>query len=787
MNEQSSKYQNSLLKQEKNTTIGKKSFEDEFSLDEIIKVSKRRKKLIIFVGLAVTGLITANSIATRIFNPTYQGTFSLLINDPLTSNKDSLDLNNSALESIARNTTQNDIPTLKILLKSPTLLDDLAKKYSIPYEKLQKMIYIDNILLDRRRADGILKVNIRINNKKEGLNILNDLSKLYLEAALKQKQRKISDGLKFLNSQAPSIQRRNRELENQLEEFRKKYSLIEPLITGEALKEQEMEIDKAILSLESNKSSLLDVRQEIIDGKLTAKSFKQIINSSENNSGEVGLEFVDIDQGLLSTLVELENELAQASTKYTKNSKIIEGLKKRVEEIKPFFIKNQLEAVETAIDLASSQIERKKELKEIVKNKFSKNPSLIKEYNNLQLRLENSYQNLNNLLEARELFQLRMAQATFPWRIIAEPKMFEKPVKPSISRNILLGIFLGIFTGIVLAIIRDRFDYVFHSSEEVKEDLGLPILANIPYIDKFKDIRNEIDSSMESFSKEQSDESGESIYQRFFYQESLRTLFTSLRFIGGEKKLKVISITSSVPREGKSLINLLFAKTLSDLGQKVLMIDGDMRKPTLHKRLQMNNLKGLSNYLSNPDVSFESIVKTYKGFKNIDLVTSGPIPPDSTRLIGSDRMKQLLNNLVKDIKYDYVLLDLPPILGLSDVQLVAKNIDGIMLITSISYVNRNLPNESIDSLKLSGGNILGIISNNIKEPKAGEGISGSQLKNTYYEYINNPDINLEIENKDISSFSSNKFLKILNSNLFLNSLFLKIKNVNDKFFNWIDN
>ena len=787
MNEQSSKYQNSLLNQEKNTTIGKKSFEDEFSLDEIIKVSKRRKKLIIFVGLAVTGLITANSIATRIFNPTYQGTFSLLINDPLTSNKDSLDLNNSALESIARNTTQNDVPTLKILLKSPTLLDDLAKKYSIPYEKLQKMIYIDNILLDRRRADGILKVNIRINNKKEGLNILNDLSKLYLEAALKQKQRKISDGLKFLNSQAPSIQRRNRELENQLEEFRKKYSLIEPLITGEALKEQEMEIDKAILSLESNKSGLLDVRQEIIDGKLTAKSFKQIINSSENNSSEVGLEFVDIDQGLLSTLVELENELAQASTKYTKNSKIIEGLKKRVEEIKPFFIKNQLEAVETAIDLASSQIERKKELKEIVKNKFSKNPSLIKEYNNLQLRLENSYQNLNNLLEARELFQLRMAQATFPWRIIAEPKMFEKPVKPSIPRNILLGIFLGIFTGIVLAIIRDRFDYVFHSSEEVKEDLGLPILANIPYIDKFKDIRNEIDSSMESFSKEQSDESGESIYQRFFYQESLRTLFTSLRFIGGEKKLKVISITSSVPKEGKSLINLLFAKTLSDLGQKVLLIDGDMRKPTLHKRLQMNNLKGLSNYLSNPDVSFESIVKTYKGFKNIDLVTSGPIPPDSTRLIGSDRMKKLLNNLVKDIKYDYVLLDLPPILGLSDVQLVAKNIDGIMLITSISYVNRNLPNESIDSLKLSGGNILGIISNNIKKPKAGEGISGSQLKNTYYEYINNPDINLEIENKDISSFSSNKFFKILNSNLFLNSLFLKIKNVNDKFFNWIDN
>ena len=161
----------------------KDSLDSEFSLDEIIKVSKRRKKLLILASLTISGFITFNSIITRIFNPTYQGTFSLLINDPL-SNEENLTEDNAILLNIARNTTSNDIPTLITLLKSPSLLNDIGEKYSISYRDLNKMIFIENIIIDRRRADGILKVNIKINNKKKGLNILNDISTKYLEAAL---------------------------------------------------------------------------------------------------------------------------------------------------------------------------------------------------------------------------------------------------------------------------------------------------------------------------------------------------------------------------------------------------------------------------------------------------------------------------------------------------------------------------------------------------------------------------------------------------------------------------
>ena len=195
----------------------KDSLDSEFSLDEIIKVSKRRKKLLILASLTISGFITFNSIITRIFNPTYQGTFSLLINDPL-SYEENLSADNAMLLNIARNTTSNDIPTLITLLKSPSLLNDIGEKYSISYKDLNKMIFIENIIIDRRRADGILKVNIKINNKKKGLNILNDISTKYLEAALIQKQTKISDGLEFLNKQVPAVQRKTLEIEEELEE-----------------------------------------------------------------------------------------------------------------------------------------------------------------------------------------------------------------------------------------------------------------------------------------------------------------------------------------------------------------------------------------------------------------------------------------------------------------------------------------------------------------------------------------------------------------------------------------
>ena len=232
-------------------------------------------------------------------------------------------------------------------------------------------------------------------------------------------------------------------------------------------------------------------------------------------------------------------------------------------------------------------------------SQFLQQPGLIKQYEALQQRLEIAKQNLAGLVSAREKFQLEIAQRTVPWRVIAEPTINPDPIKPSVPRNLALGTVLGLVAGAAAGLLRDRMDHVFHHAGEVKDDLGLPLLGHIPHVEFFKGVREdkrfllqELDKSVTA--DDDADAAKQRRYQRFFYQEAFRNLFTSIRFLNSDQPLRSIALTSSSPAEGKSLIIVLLAKTLSEMGQRVLLIDADLRKPQMHIRLGLNNLTGLT-------------------------------------------------------------------------------------------------------------------------------------------------------------------------------------------------
>ena len=173
--------------------------------------------------------------------------------------------------------------------------------------------------------------------------------------------------------------------------------------------------------------------------------------------------------------------------------------------------------------------------------------------------------------------------------------------------------------------------------------------------------------------------------------------------------MKSIVLTSSLPAEGKSLINILFAKTLSDLGEKVLLIDADLRKPTLHTKLGINNLKGLSNLLTNKELSTSKVIQKIPGNKNWSVLTAGIKPPDPTRLLSSKRLKDLINEL--EDEFDLVLFDTPPVSHMSDAILVSKNTSGIILLVTLFATDRKIPLDSLNRIKSSNSPILGFVSN----------------------------------------------------------------------------
>ena len=560
----------------------------------------------------------------------------------------------------------------------------------------------------------------------EDKQLLDDLSSTYLQAALQQRQQRLSDGLNFLNKQAPALEAKTEEIQSEVSDFRQRHSLLEPTTEGGALKQREAAIAAQVLDLEAGRNRLLRVRQEIANGTLTARGFQEAIGGLGNGTtagGNVqGLTISDVDQSLLQQLLKVETELAEARAKYNPDSSMVRGLEARLNQLQPLLRKNQLEAVDAALNLNAGRLETAKAQETSLNNQFLKQPALIKQYEALQTRLKIAQENLTGLVTARENFQLEIAQRSVPWRVIDPPEINPNPIKPSIPRNLALGAVLGLVAGAAAGLLRDRMDHVFHHAGEVKMDLGLPLLGHIPHVDLFKGVREdkedkrfllqELDSNYPSEVNQNTEQKAK--YQRFFYQEAFRNLFTSIRFLNSDQPLRSIAITSSLPAEGKSLVNVLLAKTLSEMGQKVLLIDADLRKPQLHKRLGLNNLRGLTNVLTDDSNSWRSALQPVEGYENWSVITAGRRPPDPTRLLSSNRLHQLVEDLENSGEFDLILFDTPPVLGLADAALVAEHCDGLVLMVSLDRVDRSLPKEAVARILSSGAPLLGVVTNCIK-------------------------------------------------------------------------
>lgn len=765
---------------------------DNVSPEKFFNTILRRKKIIFSSFLILFTLTSFITITRRIVFPTFQGSFSLLIDDPLSdsSNKSALPSSNTVFDDLVQNTTKNDITTLIELLKSRLVLVPLAEKYSIKIIPFTKMIDIrsggDN---KRSIAKGILKISVEGNNKKKTLQITKDLSKAYQEVAIEQRQQKLSDGLKFLNKQAPVLESKTIKIQKQLADFREKNKLIEPSREGESLKKREFEIKNQILVLESELNRLSKVKEKINEGELSARGFKFVIGNDNKPIANEGLSISDSDQELLELINSLESELALARSKFKPSSTMVIGLEAKLENLLPILKKNQIEALDSAMSLTQGRIKNNLEQLAVLQDKFKNKPRLISEYETLVQNLKIARKNFIGLVDAREKIKLEIAQNSYPWKIISPPELLPYPLSPQMLKSFALGILFSSFFSVIIGFVRERLDYVFHNAEEVIDSLNKPLLAQIPYVEFFKGVRenkrfliSELDNVVaEKNSKEEND----LIKERFFYQESFRNLSTSLKFASSDKKIKSIVITSSIPSEGKSLISILLAKTLSEIGQKILLIDCDLRKPQLHHRLGLNNLRGFSNLLVDKKLKISDVINKVENYENWQVITSGIKPPDPTKLLNSQRVESIINEFVESENYDLVIFDSTPVLGLSDSLLISQYCDGLVLIVGLDKVNKKLPKEALNIIKRNNSNLLGVVTNSFKKP---ERISSSYAYQ-YNDYFDSyADIDPEKENKE----TLNKFEILLIKRLKLNYENYKSYKTGfisrfSKFMNWLDN
>lgn len=195
--------------------------------------------------------------------------------------------------------------------------------------------------------------------------------------------------------------------------------------------------------------------------------------------------------------------------------------------------------------------------------------------------------------------------------------------------------------------------------------------------------------------------------------ESYRVLRTNIQFSNIDRQLQVIMITSVGPSEGKSTTVSNLAIVYAQSGKRVAIIDCDMRRPMMHHTFMLTNRWGLSSVLSHQCEIQDVIQKS--GIPNLSIVTSGPIPPNPSEMLGSERMTAVLEQLKQD--YDFILLDTPPVLAVTDAQIAATQSDGTILVVHSGKAKRSAALKAVANLQHVNAKLLGVVLNNVSRKK----------------------------------------------------------------------
>lgn len=296
--------------------------------------------------------------------------------------------------------------------------------------------------------------------------------------------------------------------------------------------------------------------------------------------------------------------------------------------------------------------------------------------------------------------------------VVNPPALPTYPVTPKTEQNVAIGLVLGLLVGVGLVLLINTLDRRIKSKEQLEGLTGKPVVGSIP------------------FRKAEDKEKGAEHIVPFREghspaAESFRRLRTNLQFLNVDKPPRVFVLTSSVAMEGKSETAINLSLALAESGNRVLLIEADLRRPLVVNYMSMPDKVGLTNILSG-QASFEDVVQQTR-HEGVDLLACGPLPPNPSELLASEMARHLIEELRS--KYDYVIIDSPPLLPVTDGSLLARITDGALLVVRSHRTTGDQVAQALDNLHKADATLLGLVSVANKPAKKG---SGAYYDSYYY-------------------------------------------------------
>jgi len=502
-------------------------------------------------------------------------------------------------------------------------------------------------------------------------------------------------------------------------------------------KEQELQNygqEKDIVILSDKETTILDKLSELNKALTEAQIDRVRKESYYNMVKDASPDFIPealsnpLIQRLREDYLKLSREYIKMQEKFQPEYPEMQRLKAELESARELLKGETQRLVMAAYSEYQTALKKERSLQELFDRQkeeaFRLNSNAIL-YNSLKIEIENKKNLLESLLKRQSetgvsarLRGLRTSNI----RIVDKADIPIYPSSPKKLRNLLLALFLGLFGGLGLALVVEYLDNTVKSVEDVERYSGLPTLGVVPafgeeamYSGYYYASRLGKDGGRKKTGKPEKATAEEpksiELITHFApestFAESYRSLRTALLLSGPRSSLQVLMVTSPLPNEGKSATVSNLAVSLTQMEKKVLLVDADLRRPKQHRIFNLKNHDGLTNYLST-GLELNRLIKSTI-VPSLYLINSGPIPPNPAELLGSERMAGLLKTL-RD-QFEFILLDTPPILSVTDAQVLGKMVDGLVLVVQAEKTPREALSQSREIIDLLQLKTFGVVIN----------------------------------------------------------------------------
>ncbi len=629
-------------------------------------------------------------------------------------------------------------PVIEQVVREMRLDDEMGLAYGwkatqtakTNFERTVKLVQ-NKTSLNIRRDTDLIEISVKLDkpDKPDGeaakvaANVANTIAKVFLKRSQDKGKQAIESGLEALKESLKELDRQIATAEDDLSVFRSKHGItvLSNLDSGNSVIRSEI----AQLMADSNRAQMT--------ANLKKSKYERVIELSASEAA-ASLSILIGDNSLLPLLSDKQKLEMQVTAQrraglgaqypdVIQANAILEEISakilERVQDIK-LGLKIDYEQSQSEVDMISAR------LAEATNKERELSSGVSLEFENMQNDLLVLKTRKATLEERMDREKITLKIPTTSVEIIDEAKIPEipLPISPNFALNVTLSVVAGIFFGVVLAFFVEYLDTTIKSVDDVEKYLATSVVGIIP-----QKIRALNDPSA-----------------RAKHSEVYRVLRMNLK---SSKKLgegKVITFTSASAGEGKSLTSFNLAYVCAEVGEKVLLIDADLHRPRLHKIFGLENVPGLSNVIVGEATFDQAVQKTL--LPNLDFLPSGRISNSSVYgLMDTDEMRNLLDEA--RLRYDRVIMDAPPMIGVSDTAQLTRLADGVAMVIQHRKYPRALCKRAKDMISSMGGNLLGVILNNIN---ASHDYSSYYYEHQYYYYYYTNDA----DNKGKRTRSSSK-------------------------------